>query len=336
METSPWRGFFFKQLKMKESIDAVISWVDGYDPAHEKKLSLYLQEQGIKRENCAHPTRFDQCGEINYCLVSILKYAPWIRTIYIITDNQIPQLGKLSTLLEKKIKIIDHKNVFRDYENNLPTFNSLSIECVLWRIEGLAERFIYFNDDCFLLRPVKQEDFFREDKLVLRGSWKVQADKKWRNFFPKMLNKFLKLSSKKTNPHRKSQEISAKLAGFNRMFFHLPHTPFPCFKKIFDNYFSQNPQQFLNNIRFPLRNEQQFWPISLSCHLAIKNNKVIFDNRLKEITINGAFHSLKKIHKLFIKAENKKNVKFLCLQSLDSTEENLRTKMINWLDNSIY
>ena len=42
----------------------------------------------------------------------------------------------------------------------LPTFSSFPIEVNLHRIKGLAERFVYFNDDMFLLKPVKRELFF--------------------------------------------------------------------------------------------------------------------------------------------------------------------------------
>lgn len=320
---------------MKESVDAVISWVDGNDVNHAKKISSYLQQSGLKKQAGAAPTRFNQCGEINYCVLSIFKYAPWIRKIYIITDNQSPKFANLSPLLLSKIHIVDHKDVFKDYEQNLPTFNSLSIESVLWRIEGLAEKFIYFNDDCFLIRPVEKEDFFRADKLVLRGYWKVQAHKRWRNYLPKVINKLLRVMPLKVEDHRNFQENAARLAGFQRAFFHLPHTPFPNFKKTFKDYFTQNPQHFINNIKFPIRNLEQFWPISLGLHLAIKNKDIIFDNYLKAVTINGAFHNFRKVSELFKRAENKSRVKFLCLQSLDITDEKLRKDMLNWLDNNI-
>ena len=42
----------------------------------------------------------------------------------------------------------------------LPTFNSHSIELNLHRITDLAERFVFFNDDTFVVAPVKPTDFF--------------------------------------------------------------------------------------------------------------------------------------------------------------------------------
>ena len=46
----------------------------------------------------------------------------------------------------------------------LPTFNNRCIELNLHRISGLAEQFVYFNDDMFLLKSVSPEDFFVDGK----------------------------------------------------------------------------------------------------------------------------------------------------------------------------
>jgi hypothetical protein len=43
---------------------------------------------------------------------------------------------------------------------------------LLWRIEGLADRFLYFNDDMMFVGPVEPTDFFSsQGKVVLRGRW---------------------------------------------------------------------------------------------------------------------------------------------------------------------
>ena len=50
----------------------------------------------------------------------------------------------------------------RDFipEEYLPTFNTNPIELNIHRIAGLSERFVYFNDDMFLIDAVKPSDFF--------------------------------------------------------------------------------------------------------------------------------------------------------------------------------
>ncbi|MDP3562041.1 MAG: stealth family protein [Legionellaceae bacterium] len=342
---------------ISEPIDAVITWVDGYDPSHQQKIIDYFLRLGIDKPKSIEPTRFNQCGEIAYCLKSISYFAPWIRTIYLVTDGQTPHFvtelqstkpfGERSTEvreitwdtqhdeilreLANKIKIIDHRDIFRGYEAYLPVFNSLTIELMLWRIEGLSEHFIYFNDDCFLLRPTKPRDFFREDKLVLRGEWKTQTEQKW---YQRLRQKIVK-KSPAINDHRMWQEQSAKLAGCNKRFFHLPHAPLPLKKQTFVDFFQQHPDVLLNNIRYPFRNKQQIWPISLAQHIDIKKNRAIFDNGLKSIMINGAFHSITKIKTRLTKANQDKRAAFLCVQSLDETPNSVQELIINWLNTHI-
>ncbi|MCK7538203.1 MAG: hypothetical protein MZV63_48255 [Marinilabiliales bacterium] len=55
----------------------------------------------------------------------------------------------------------------RDTRNYLPTFNSISIANMIWRIKGLSENFVYFNDDTFLMREYKPEDWFPDGRPLL-------------------------------------------------------------------------------------------------------------------------------------------------------------------------
>jgi hypothetical protein len=319
-------------------IDAVITWVDGNDPLHEKKLTDYLASQGIQRPEAAAPTRFNQRGELDYCVWSLLRFAPWLRTIFIVTDNQTPPIIEqlLGTPYENKIKLIDHRTIFSDYETALPTFNSLTIECMLWRIEGLSEQFIYLNDDCALIRPMSPRDFFRNKRLILRGQWKTQTPYKWQNHVHAYLRRFFKKNDKtlKASEHRVVQENSAKQAGFRKKFFYLPHIPFPVNKTTLSQFFLDNPDLLSKNIHHPFRDSQQFWPISLAYHLDIAKKRVIFNNRLKGITLHGSFHPPSKIDKKLARAE-KKNVVFMCIQSMDSAPQVVQDRVFRWLEKMI-
>ena len=156
-------------------IDAVITWVDGSDPAHRQRLQAYLRECGHAETGGAAPTRFGDCNEIEYCVASLLRHAPWLRTIHIVTDQQAPAfIARLrGTALESRVRVVDHREFFGGYESFLPTFSNRAIECLMWRIPGLAERFVYCNDDFVLLRAVAPTDFFQpEGGLVLRGRWR--------------------------------------------------------------------------------------------------------------------------------------------------------------------
>ncbi|ARH01189.1 hypothetical protein [Legionella micdadei] len=322
---------------MKQAVDAIITWVDGNDKAYAEKLANYCSRQGIKRSEGAAPTRFNDRGELTYCVMSLLRFAPWLNTIYIVTDQQTPPIIKQlqGTPHAEKIKLIDHREIFSEFENYLPTFNSLSIETVLWRIKGISNQFIYLNDDFSLIRPVSPTDFFRDNKLVLRGGWKVQLEQKWHYKLRNYLLARKAQNAGSNNLHRTVQERSAQLAGFTKQFFHLPHSPYPVKKEIFTSYFQENPQQLSENISYRLRDQKQFWPISLAQHLEIQKKNVIFDSSLEVVTINGACHSLAKIKSRLARADKKKNVPFICLQSIDEAPESTQRLLFSWLDQKI-
>ena len=156
-----------------EKIDAVITWVDGSEPNYQRKLKKYLKDNHTIRR------QYLQANEVRFCIASIIKYAPFIRKVFIVTDNQTPDLNSIKDFVSlDKVIMVDHKEVFKNFEKFLPTFNIRSIDAVLHRIEGLSEKFIYFNDDMFLIKKTKPEDWFVGDKAVLTGNWVKSYNKK--------------------------------------------------------------------------------------------------------------------------------------------------------------
>ena len=163
------------QPVIDNAVDAVVAWVDGGDPKHRAKRKRYLADPGGDGgpERVANvERRFSDNDEIRFCLRSIRNYAPWVRTIWLVTDNQIPAAIDRLRAEQNNIRIVDHREIFRGHEQLLPTFNSYAIESMLWRIDGLADRFLYFNDDMMLVGPAEPTDFFsNEGKIILRGRW---------------------------------------------------------------------------------------------------------------------------------------------------------------------
>ena len=109
-------------------IDAVITWVDGKDEAHLQKMLPFLEDKSqVKNKNFR--TRFDQVEEIRFTVQSILKYAPFIRNIYIVTDNQVPNFIKNKTQgTFENVFIVDHVAIFKEDLDFLPVFNCRPIE----------------------------------------------------------------------------------------------------------------------------------------------------------------------------------------------------------------
>lgn len=142
-------------------IDLVYLWVNGNDPQWLAKRNACIGKTEEKSAvNC--DGRYADNDELKYSLRSIEKYAPWLRRIFIVTDNQVPVW--LDTA-NPKVRIVDHKEIMPDV--CLPCFNSAVIEHFLYRIPGLAEHFIYANDDTFINKPVTPETFFGKDGLPI-------------------------------------------------------------------------------------------------------------------------------------------------------------------------
>ena len=136
-------------------IDAVYTWVDGGAPAWLERRNAALGGRPALT-GAGGEARFRSRDELRYSLRSLEMFAPWLNHIWILTDAQVPSW--LDTA-HPKITVVDHREVFGD-DGALPTFNSHAIETRLHHIDGLAEHFLYFNDDVFLGRPLAPSRFF--------------------------------------------------------------------------------------------------------------------------------------------------------------------------------
>src|SRR5699024_3695161 len=146
-------------------VDAVYTWVDGSDPDWLEKKRQALTELGSAEdlnELAANNSRYLDRSELRYSLRSLYHYAPWIRHIFLVTDQQVPHW---LTTEHPDITIVSHQELFGD-TGKLPTFNSHAIESRLHRIPGLAEHFLYLNDDVFLGRPLTPEHFFHSNGVA--------------------------------------------------------------------------------------------------------------------------------------------------------------------------
>lgn len=135
-------------------IDFVIAWVDGSDSNWIKERNKYTTDA----TQDANESRYRDWDNLKYWFRTVEKYAPWVRKIHFITWGHIPNWLDTSNT---KLHIVNHKDFIpKEY---LPTFNSHTIELNLHRIEGLAEQFVYFNDDMFITSSVDESYFFYDE-----------------------------------------------------------------------------------------------------------------------------------------------------------------------------
>lgn len=139
------------------AIDLVYLWVDGNDPVWRAKRNAFLGKPvEITSANCEG--RYTDNDELKYNLRAIEMYAPWIRKIFIVTDNQTPKWLDTSN---DRISIIDQNELLPP--QSLPCFNSSLIEKYFHKIPGLSEQFLYANDDMFINKGVTANDFFTSE-----------------------------------------------------------------------------------------------------------------------------------------------------------------------------
>jgi hypothetical protein len=135
-------------------IDLVYSWVENAGTAWEEARAQRMTGYQIG-EGDGSDARYRQVDELKYALRSVQSFAPWVRRIFIVTDSDTP-----SWLTEHpQVTVVRSAEFFAD-PSVLPTHNSHAVESQLHRIPGLAEHFLYSNDDMFFGRPVAASMFF--------------------------------------------------------------------------------------------------------------------------------------------------------------------------------
>lgn len=137
-------------------IDVVVTWVDMTDPAWQERFARHSGRQQNEK-NGVSDARFRDNGFLRYWFRGVEKFAPWVRRIHFVTDGQRPDWLDTSN---PKLHLVDHRDFIP--AEFLPTYNSVVIERFMHRIPGLADRFVYFNDDFYIIAPVAPERFFRD------------------------------------------------------------------------------------------------------------------------------------------------------------------------------
>lgn len=135
-------------------IDFVVTWVDGNDPNWLLEKVQYTSSNSNQNIN-NDISRYREWDIFQFWFRAVERNAPWVNKVYLVTCGHTPDWLNIYC---PKLRIIKHEDIIpKEY---LPTFNSHTIEWFLWKIPGLSEHFVYFNDDVFITRPLKKDDFF--------------------------------------------------------------------------------------------------------------------------------------------------------------------------------
>ena len=189
-------------------MDVVITYVD-ITERFKEQYSKYVKKE--LEEN-----RFRSYGVLDLQINGIRKYMPYIKNIFVVVSEKEQVEGiDLSDAI-----IIEHKDIIP--ERFLPCFNSCAIEMFLWKIPGLDEEFIYFNDDIFVIDKIHPSKWFIKGKPVLFP--KEHEIKEEENIFKKNCINSSRLAIDITGSDIKDKYLQAKemynrclLNGFNAL-----------------------------------------------------------------------------------------------------------------------
>jgi len=251
-------------------VDAVITWVDDSDPEWQRRRA---EARAARLAQAGEPAatdtpqvegddeeRFHNRDELRYCLRAIAMYAPWIRHIFLVTDDQTPDWLDTS---KPGITVVSHRELFAD-PSALPVFNSHAIETQFHRIAGLSEHFLYFNDDVFLGRPLRPEDFFRgngnsqlfhDGRIIPPGEPDPQDDEY--------------VASQKNTRALLEREHGRTFTNV------LAHTPHALRRSVLAEVAARYSTELAATVRSAFRSRHDLAPVTLSSHLAYLTGRAV-------------------------------------------------------------
>ncbi len=136
-------------------IDIVVPWVDPTDTKWQQSKAEWSNKEGRTTVTDNSENRYRDWDTLKYLFRGIDKFAPWVRTVHFITCGHLPYWMNADA---SRLHIVKHSDYLE--QRYLPTFSSHTIELNMNKIDGLAEHFIYFNDDILILQDTKPSDYF--------------------------------------------------------------------------------------------------------------------------------------------------------------------------------
>lgn len=217
-------------------IDLVYSWVENagtaWETARAQRMTGYQIGEGDDSD-----ARYRQVDELKYALRSVQQFAPWVHHIFIVTDSDKPDW-----LTEHpQVTLVRSEEFFAD-PSVLPTHNSHAVESQLHRIPGLAEHFLYSNDDMFFGRPVVPSMFFSPGGVTkfIQSSNRI-------GFGDTMLSRSGFENAARVNRRLLQQRFGRTIAR------HLEHAPTPLRTSVLFELEREFPQDFARTAASPFR-----------------------------------------------------------------------------------
>lgn len=317
-------------MDIKESIDFIITWVDGADPAWRAEKQRYSAEPESDDRN----ERYRDWELLRYWFRGVEKFAPWVRTIHFVTWGHLPNWLNVEN---PKLHIVNHK----DYIPNeyLPTFNSNAIEMLFHKIDGLSEKFVYFNDDFFCLQPLRIEDFFQNGKACdMLAFQPVVANKDNPVMSHTMLNNSLVLAKyfDKRENVKKQPGAYFKLGypllyfGYNLMELSFPrftgfytvHGPFALYKQTYRELWEKEGQLLRETASSKFRSRE-----NITIYLIREWQKLSGNFTPRNVHKDLAYYNVGEHDSKMLQTITKQKRKFICINDANKPIDFDRTKV---------
>ena len=292
-------------------IDMVFSWVDGsstdFQKARAARMENYVVGSGDDSD-----ARFRQIDELKYALRSVYMFAPWVRRIFIATDSPAPEW----LVDHPRVTIMNSEDFFPD-TSALPTHNSHAVESQLHHIPGIAEHFIYSNDDMFFGRPVGPELFFSPGGIT------------------KFVEAATRIGLGDNDPSRSGFENAARV---NRALLrerfgkvttrHLEHTPAPLRKSVMFELEAEFPEDFDRTMKSRFRSATDISVTnSLYHYYALATGRAVEQTQVRSLYVETTLKlALRQMNKLL----KRRDQDMFCLNdgSFPEISDEVRTEAV--------
>ncbi len=317
-----------------EPIDIVFLWVDGSDPEHRKRRFAAMgKDQKELADEIGGETRYSNLGELGWSVASVNRYMPWVRKIYIVTDRQdpLPQLEFTRQHFDNPIpvEVVDHTDIFGEDADLLPVFNSISIESMIWRIKGLSRFFIYFNDDMFVLNPMRRDEWLTDDGRMIIHGHNIPL------WFAKLGDR---LRRDKQGHHvmgfKTAMIAAAELLGAKKIPYYY-HTPVLLDRELLEKYFAEHPEPLRRNSLHKFRAPEQFSVQILNNILADREGRLIQDRVNNNLFLKPTSDRPDYLTERLPRADTNPALRLGCISSLDRASDLQRAQFRSWIESRL-
>ena len=140
-------------MSQDERTDFIFMFVNPYDPAWRAEYAKYVGgEPTADRRHNKSPRL------LRYCFRSVAKNMPWIGRMHMVVaaESQVP-----SWVNRETVNVVTHGQIIP--EDQLPTFNTMTIAKFLCFTPGLSRKYVMSCDDWYAVNPISRDMMFSQD-----------------------------------------------------------------------------------------------------------------------------------------------------------------------------